>query len=203
MILYESSGGQYDDPSEVTTLPVGRVTLSFRDCINGTLSYAFDDLDLSGSFPITRAIPGSENVCQELTGEPAIEAIQINSGMDGAWYDPETSGQGFLIDAYPGGEFMFNACFTYGDQNATGFLWLTGEGSIVGTQGALTIYNTSGGIFDAGKLPTWEVVGTMNIEFSDCSTATIEYSIPGEELEGTIDVIRAVPGSEVLCESLE
>ena len=41
------------------------------------------------------AIPGSGDLCEGLSGS-ATQAVDINAGMDGAWYDPNTPGQGFL-----------------------------------------------------------------------------------------------------------
>jgi hypothetical protein len=51
------------------------------------------------SFSLSRP-PGSGNVCEGLSGN-ATQAVDINAGMDGAWFDPDTTGQGFFIDAHP------------------------------------------------------------------------------------------------------
>ena len=62
---------------------------------------------------------GSGNVCEQLGGN-TIQAVDINAGMDGAWFDSGTPGQGFFIDAHPdpeGGNFIFVSWFTYGEQN--------------------------------------------------------------------------------------
>lgn len=202
LTLYESSGGMFDAPGIVTTTPVGSVSLSFTDCSNGLLSYSFDNRDLEGAFPISRAIPGSEAACEQVDMQ-STQTVGINSGMDGAWYNLDTSGQGFLIDAYPSGDFMFVAWFTYGDETASGLRWLTAQGPISGSQATLDIYDTNGGSFDDPKKPTTQDVGSMNIDFSDCNSSTVTYSLPTESLEGEISLIRAIPGSENFCKSLE
>ncbi|MCH7506702.1 MAG: hypothetical protein IID60_05320, partial [Proteobacteria bacterium] len=39
----------------------------------------------------------------------------INAGHSGAWYNPETSGQGQLIDVVPADQFIFLSWFTFTD----------------------------------------------------------------------------------------
>jgi hypothetical protein len=45
-------------------------------------------------------------------------------------------------------------------------------------------------------------VGTLTVDFTDCSNAQLTYSITDEDLAGLIDVKRAIPGTEALCEEL-
>jgi hypothetical protein len=63
------------------------------------MTYSIDDEGLQGAFPLQRVIPGSGNTCSELSGN-SLQAVDINAGMDGSWFEPATSGQGFFIDAY-------------------------------------------------------------------------------------------------------
>ena len=98
--LYETLGGRFDDPQAVTNTQIGEVTLSFGDCGQGQMTYSIDAEGLQGEFPLLRVIPGSDNLCEERS-ENTTQAVDINAGMDGAWFDPNTSGQGFLIDTHP------------------------------------------------------------------------------------------------------
>ena len=147
LLVYETLGGQFDDPQEVSTDSVGTATLSFADCGNGQLDYTIDSWELQGSFPLQRAIAGTENVCQERAGLSA-EPLEPNDGLDGAWYDAASPGQGFLIDAHPGNDFIFVAWFTYGDDTASGQRWLTAQGPLAGSTADLVVYETLGGSFD-------------------------------------------------------
>jgi hypothetical protein len=63
LALFETLGGKFDDPKEVSTTLVGEVTLGFNDCENGQMAYRFDEEGLQGAFPLHRVIPGSGNVC--------------------------------------------------------------------------------------------------------------------------------------------
>ena len=202
--LVETLGGRFDDPQEVTRSIVGEITLSFSDCGHGQATYSFDEEDLQGEFPLERAIPGSGNTCENLSGN-TTQAVDINAGMDGAWFDPITSGQGFLIDSYPdpvGGNFIFVAWFTYGDETASGLRWLTTQGGFEGSIAEMDVIETTGGSFDDPQPPSRKPVGTMSIDFTDCSNAILTYALPDDGAEGDVAIQRAVPGAEALCEEL-
>jgi hypothetical protein len=207
LILYETLGGRFDDKQEVNTKPVGAVTLKFSDCGHGQLSYNFTGEDVRGSFPLLRAIPGSDTVCEDLSGanENATETVSINDGMDGVWFDDSTPGQGFMIDAQlrpERGNFIFVGWFTYGEQTTSGQRWLTAQGGFEGSTAEMDVFETSGGSFDDPQLPATTLVGTMRIDFIDCSHALLAYSLSDEGLAGSIDIERAIPGAEALCQEL-
>jgi cysteine-rich repeat protein len=204
LVLSETLGGRFDDPQEVTTLPVGVVSLSFTDCDQGYLTYTIDGEGLQGGFPLVRVIPGSGDVCSDI-GTSSTQAVDINAGMDGAWYDPNTSGQGFFIDAHPdpeGGDFIFVSWFTYGEDTASGQRWLTAQGAFEGSVAEIVISETTGGSFDDPLDPSTVPVGTMTLDFSDCKNALLSYSLPEDGLEGDISLTRVVPNGEALCEEL-
>jgi len=208
LILYETLGGQFDDPQETSTNPVGTVTLSFTDCEQGQMVYSIDTDGREGTIPLQRLIAGSDDVCEEQSGQAAIttEAVDINAGMDGTWVNNDTLGQGFLIDAHPneqGGNFIFVAWFTYGDDTASGQRWLTAQGDFAGSSTAeIPIYETTGGGFNDPQLVDLDTVGTMTIDFEDCSNAQLSYSLTDDAIEGDVAIIRLIPGGQALCEEL-
>lgn len=202
--VYETLGGKFDDPQAVNSTAIGSLELTFNDCANGTANYTIDTWGVTGSFPLTRAIPGSENVCSGLAVAD-LSGLVENDGWDGAWYDTETAGQGFLIDVHPNpnaDDFIFIAWFTYGDTNASGQRWLTAQGPLNGTQADIAVYETTGGSFDDSTTVSSEQIGTMNIQFTNCNSASLTYELTNESLSGSIDIVRAVPGTEALCEEL-
>jgi len=202
--LHETLGGKFDDPQRVTTTKIGAITLEFDDCENGTMSYQFDAGGPADSFPMVRVIPGSENWCEE--GEASsTQAVNINHGMDGVWYDPNTSGQGFFFDVHTdaqGERFIFISWLTYGDDTASGQRWLTAQGYFEGSVAAIDVHETTGGSFDDSKNAETVRVGTMTVDFADCETAELSYRLDSDGLEGVIDITRVVPGSQSLCEDL-
>ncbi len=207
LILYETLGGRFNDPQPVSTDPVGTATLSFTDCGHGQMHYDFDNEQRQGSFPLQRVIPGSNNVCEERSGTSAnaTEAVNINPGMDGAWYDTDKPGQGFFIDAHTtpeGDNFIFVAWFTYGADTASGQRWLTAQGDFEGSTAPIDIYEITGGSFDDLQLVDTDKVGTMTIDFTDCSNAQLTYSLTDDGIDGDMAISRLIPGGQALCEEL-
>ena len=203
--LWETLGGRFDDPQEVTRAPIGKVTLNFGDCGYGKMAYNFDEEELQGEFPLLRVIDGSDNVCEQLNGN-STQAVDINAGMDGAWFDSNTSGQGYFIDAHtePGGSnIIFVSWFTYGEDTASGQRWLTAQGGFEGSTAEIDVWETTGGSFDDPEPISSTPVGTMNLDFTDCSNAQLTYSLPADSAEGDITITRVITGGEALCEELE
>ncbi len=139
--------------------------------------------------------------------------LQINTGLNDAWYNPATNGQGFFITVFPDLGVVSLAWFTYDTalpaEGATsnlgdpGHRWLTAVGSYVDDRAVLTIYNTYGGLFDSGAVVTQDVYGTMVLQFSDCNTGTVEYDIPSIGAVGTVPIKRVARDNIPLCEALK
>ena len=204
MVVYETLGGKFDDPQEVSTNPVGKATLRFFDCGHGEMSFEIESWDLQGSFALQRVIPDSDKACDQISGITA-QAVDINAGMDGAWYDQDTVGQGFFLDAHPdsqGGNFLFLSWFTFGEGTESGQRWLTAQGNFAGSTATLEIHETSGGSFNVGGGTETVAAGTMTIDFADCSHANLSYALLSEGAAGEIDLTRVVPRGESWCEGL-
>jgi hypothetical protein len=155
-----------------------------------------------------------------LLGDPTLKfelnkALEINSGLNDAWFNPATSGQGFLISVFPKIKQMFVAWFTYdierppGDVQAMlgepGHRWLTAQGPYAGDTASLTIYITEGGVFDAIEPPASNDGigdGIMTIEFADCTEGLVTYEITSPSLSGEIPIQRIVNDNVTLCETL-
>jgi len=141
--------------------------------------------------------------------------FQINSGLNDAWYNPATEGQGFLISVFPEIKQMFLAWFTYDTErppeDVTAFLgepghrWLTAQGPYDGDTANFIIFVTEGGIFDAAE-PVAETDpagdGTMTIEFADCKEGLVKYQITSLGISGEIPIQRITPDNVPLCEAL-
>jgi len=141
--------------------------------------------------------------------------FQINNGINDAWYNPATNGQGLLITVFPVIEKMFLAWFTYDTERPPedvtailgdpGHRWLTAQGPYSGDTATLTISVTEGGVFDAAEPaastdPAGD--GTMTIEFSGCTQGLVSYEITSLGLSGEIPIQRIANDNVALCESL-
>lgn len=171
--IYLTQGGQFDTSSATQISAVGTATLSFSDCSNGTLAYHFDD-GRSGSMPLARltANPG----CTPAGGDAAGSA-----GLAGTWFEPATSGQGFVLDFNPVQNVLFGAWYTYADTaqpGPSGQRWHTLQALLQPGSAAVQdigIYSTTGGTFDQpGSSPATQV-GTARLTFHNCTSASLEY----------------------------
>ena len=156
----------------------------------------------------------SEGVWVASSGYPDL-GFQINPGLNDAWYNPATNGQGLLISAFPEIKQMFVAWFTYDTErppdDATAILgepghrWLTAQGPYEGNKADLTIFVTEGGVFDAAEPatitdPTGD--GTLKIEFADCANGLVSYEITSLGISGEIPIQRIALDNVSLCETL-
>lgn len=135
-------------------------------------------------------------------------SFAINQGISGSWFEPATSGQGFLIDVDPTIDFIFVAWFTYNDSENVKAIgssdqrWFSASGNYSGNGATLPLFVSSGGVFDDPQSTTTTQDGTINVSFSDCESGTIQYNITSAGLTGTIPIQRALPGTAMLCEAL-
>ena len=141
--------------------------------------------------------------------------IQINAGLNDAWYNPITDGQGFLITVFPDIQEMFVAWFTYDTERPPedvtamlgepGHRWLTAQGPYEGDTANLTIFVTEGGVFDAAEpAATTDPAGdgTLTIEFADCANGLVSYEITSLGISGEIPIERIALDNVSLCETL-
>ena len=130
----------------------------------------------------------------------------INEGMDGAWFNPATPGQGILVDVDE--DFFFLAWFTYdpmavATDGEDAHRWYTAQGRIdrsIDDSGAeLALFETRGGFFNSASETVTEETGTASISFSTCTNADFSYAFSGGR-SGSFALERLAP--DVLCEPL-
>jgi len=163
-------------------------------------------IDFSGSGTIQE-----ENLVFVDVVEPSD--FVINAGLNDAWYDSSTPGQGFFINVFPDSGTVFLAWFTYDTERPDGSVqamlgepghrWLTAFGSFTGNSATLNIEVTEGGVFDsATPAPGQSGDGTIVLEFSDCENGSITYDIVSVDRQGTIPIERIALDNVVTCEQL-
>jgi len=143
-------------------------------------------------------------------------AGEFNAGMNGAWFNPATPGQGFLVDVLPEIQLVFLAWFTYDLQRPegepgsgigdNGHRWLTAYGTYEAGDNSviLDIENTTGGVFDSANVPVSQDsnYGTIELTITDCMNGTLSYDIPAGPLNGVIPITRAANDHLPLCANL-
>ncbi len=192
LTIYQNVGGNFNAPPTTTAHPVGSATLSFTACDQGKLDYTFTDgSGRSGSIPLTRL---TQNVTCSTTSARSVNA---DFAFSGNWYDPATSGQGITVEINPLSPSAFFAWYTYAPSGAAagaaGQRWYTGQSTY--TAGArtlaMTLYETTGGLFDAPTTPppNTVAVGTATLTFRSCTVATLTFSFTGGSSAGTSGTI--------------
>lgn len=122
-------------------------------------------------------------------------------GLGGAWSNPATDGQGFVIEVYPDlfgkdAGLLFGGWFTYGHRTADGQRWFTVQGQVRADShsAALPIYESSGGRFVSPQPATLREVGQAIIAFEDCSHAQLAYEFhDGTARSGSIPLTHLLP----------
>ncbi len=122
---------------------------------------------------------------------------------DGAWYDPETDGQGFTLRYLPASGTVFMPWFTYasgttGDYDAAHQRWYTLQAGSFAPDGstALTIHESSGGIFDQQPANPPRVVGDATLRAHACDRLSLDYRFDQGEhmgIGGTVPLRRLLP----------
>jgi hypothetical protein len=178
MTIYQNTGGKFDAPPVTAAVQVGNASLSFSDCTTAQFSYTFTDgSGRSGSIPLVRLTPNVE--CTQ-AGSPAAGG---DFGLSGNYFNPATSGQGFVVEMNPLAEALFFGWYTYAVNGqalgVTGQRWYSGQASYTPGERsiALVLYETTGGLFDSAAPPANTVpVGSGTLAFTTCDAATLSFS---------------------------
>jgi hypothetical protein len=200
LTIYQNTGGNFNGPPVTTAQPVGTATLSFDTCTSGQLQYNFSDgTGRSGTMPLTRL---TQNVTCATTMPYPTNA---DFALSGNWFGgAATSGQGFTAEVNPMNGAFFAAWYTYMPNGtlagAAGQRWYTAQGAFTAGMRSIpvTIYETTGGIFDTPTPPGQKTVpvGTGTMAFQSCTAATFNYTFTGGTsagLSSTINLIRVGP----------
>ena len=140
----------------------------------------------------------------------------INVGLNDAWYNPATDGQGFFITVFPRLGVVSLAWFTYdtsppqagaqANLGDPGHRWITAVGPISENRAVMNIDITSGGLFDTVSevrhTDPEGADGTLTLIFENCNSAVVEYDITSINRQGSVPIQRVANDNIALCEAL-
>ena len=148
-----------------------------------------------------------------IRNENSGDSFNINAGLNDAWFNPVTEGQGFFVTVFPDLGYMSVAWFTYDTElpaddaqsnlGDPGHRWLTAVGPYDGNRAVLNISITSDGIFDTPTQTSQVDGGTITLTFDNCSSGTADYDIPSINRTGSIPIQRVAGDNIALCEVLK
>jgi hypothetical protein len=197
-----------------------RGNLALSDCIGVlTLVDPIDDYepgpgpgsagipDIADTSAVSNNAKGCNSVSEILA---AIPLFGINAGLNDAWFNQTTAGQGFLITVFPEIEEIFLAWFTYDTERPSedltailgepGHRWLTAQGEYTDNIAELTLYVSTGGVFDSEEPePRTDPYGEILLEFTTCNAGIVTYDIPSVFQLGSIPIERIALDSVSLC----
>ena len=142
----------------------------------------------------------------------SLSDFLINAGLNDAWFDPDTDGQGFFITVFPDLELILIAWFTYDTElppnDATANLgdpgqrWLLAIGPVDGNMSVMAIEIASGGIFDPGDGVSRVEDGSIPLAFANCNEGTATYNIPSINAQSVVAITRVAGDNIALCRAL-
>lgn len=195
MPIYLTSGGSFDTAQPTTTTPVGSATLRFDDCSHGSLDYDFDDgSGRSGTIPLTRLLT-NVRCSRDGGGDDAGSSASL---LSGPWADPTNEGQGLVLDLDPVQQVLFGAWYTFAAAS-TGVedqRWYTLQAALpqdLAALGPIGIFESRGGRFDSAADTTTTQVGTAQLVFHSCMSATLDYAFEASTqagLSGRLELVR-------------
>lgn len=127
------------------------------------------------------------------------DSLAINPGLNGAWFNPATVGQGLFFDIIPSQGVLFAAWFTYEaddgavlPEGANERRWFTLQGPYEGGTANVDVLLACGGVFDDPTAVTNTPVGSAVVTFHSCREATLSYELDSG-LAGTTPLERLTP----------
>ncbi len=169
------------------------------------------------SLPVINFSGGSilaENLVMTVVTETIEDVItfKMNAGLNDAWFNIATDGQGFFITVFPQLGLVSLAWFTYDttppEEGATAKLgapdhrWLTALGTIDGNTSVMEVSIASGGVFDKATEITRVTDGSITLTFIDCMSGRVDYNIPSIGRLGSILIRRVADDNIDLCVAL-
>lgn len=222
LTVYTGVGGSFNTQSASSKVVVGTATFELDDCAHGHFDYQFTDgSGLHGTIALTRLIRNvmCYNFQESTSFFPGYLPFPDSTfWISGTWYDPSTSGQGFIFDidppnygpgATPTG-YLFAGWYTFAppathQDNSPDQRWYSLQIAQAPTPGVplngIPIYTATGGVFDGPSKISTVRVGTANLTVIDCNTMTLDYTFTALDntgLHGTIHLQRLTP-TPVVC----
>jgi hypothetical protein len=116
----DTHGGRFSstgNPKNVVRTDRGRVAITFNSCDEAMANYSIDEL--GGNLPLQRLTSVHGHGCGADVRAPELD-------ISGSWYDPEHSGEGFVVQQFSAEEALV-FYFTYDDAGNQAWLFNTGQ----------------------------------------------------------------------------
>lgn len=189
LTLFLTAGGRFNAPPAVNATAVGEAIFTLQTDGRLRVDFGFDN-------PDPRWTQNGSMTLVKMGDSSAV--VGASRGLRGSWYDPVTSGQGVQIDVIgvDGSRVAFVAWYLY--TNTGKLLWLTAAGPELGAGGGtLTLYENTGGRFNAPPITQAQEVGTVTLSVD--AAGELRYAFvfhrddPRWQRSGVIKMVKARP----------
>lgn len=135
-----------------------------------------------------------------LSGRAAAAGFQVDGRVNGAWYDPSHTGEGWVVEVLPGDRAVVY-WFTYPAGAEGAQAWIQGQGHVEGdsiriTETVITSGPRFGPEYDPADLDA-EAWGAWTMTFANCDAGTVHFEGPAAFGSGDFQIERlsSVQGS--------
>lgn len=193
-VTWHKTGGFHNVVADDNSFRSGAATgaaFDFQHTFTGTGNFGYF-CDVHGS-------AGGSGMAGVISVMPATTTpFVVNEGVQGSWYNPDFTSQGFFFDVSPSLHLIGVAWFTWTTTPGQ-YDWLTASGPFALGQPTQLVFNRSrGGSFNTGTATQTTQAGTGVLTFTDCSHASLQFSLTDPPANGTIALRRLLPVS-ALC----
>ena len=187
--IYRNAQGRFDTDGVTPAEVVGSAELVFTNCDH--LEFWYRIGDDTGAFPLQRLTPRTQACDDGTTTQPAADAPK-GLALDGAWLDPDQSGQGFTFNttgarfgSFLAGWFTYDTDGAVDDDAAQHWFTLQGQTPTqYGQSVPVLIHRTTGGSRAGTPTLNSHQVGSALLTVEDCAHATLEYAFDGSAVAG-------------------
>ncbi|MCB1555511.1 MAG: hypothetical protein KDJ14_17065 [Xanthomonadales bacterium] len=192
-VRWRNQGGFHDVVADDTSFSSGAAT---------SAPFTFEvTFNTPGTFGYHCSIHGSPGagmagtiIVEGTTPPPEPTPPDINFATSGAWFNPQTSGQGFFVEAFPGASVFTLAWFTWIDQGDHD--WFVATGLFEGPTATVDVFRVVGGRFNDPTPVTDSVIGTATFTLIDCTHAEFAFNLIEPMRSGTIALERILPSDD-------
>ncbi|MCB1612460.1 MAG: DUF4397 domain-containing protein, partial [Xanthomonadales bacterium] len=138
-------------------------------------------------------------------GDVPLEA-NVDQSVDGIWFNPSLSGQGWSFHSLPAQNRLVGAWYTYSNDGSGRHLWYTLDscrsapgsstcaipGGFDNREVELSIYESEGGLFNQPAPVVTRDVGVMTVRFLSCTQAELRFQI-GSFTSATVPISNLIP----------
>ncbi len=161
-----------------------------------TPAFGFSGLD-SFRYQVSDGEAGSS---AEVRVEVAAAPFELNFGLSGSWFNPETDGQGFVFEVVPEDRILVVYWYTYAMDGQGGQQWLVGAGPFNGNRALVDLQRPGGGRFDQPGGVERQAWGQVEVGFTSCTEGWLRYRQDSDGLSGEIPMVRIT--ADPMCQAV-